>query len=509
MEEKPFEKLQNKDVPISEKQYMFEKYILHHFLKEFKLKKETIFTDYVVKTTDHSSLKFDAILPKDWKMLKGPILLEMRKNINKNIFSKIARNVNSLPKNEIKTFLLILNVDSISIDKLIYRKLWNDLTDGEIELAIWDLPEVERNLNFSRNQIEYIQKISFAKIEKDLIENTTEKQTNTSNAEALRGLIKSNECVLFLGSGVSKEYELPLWNELINGLSEDVVNNLEFSTGKEDNQLNYLEKILLKKELNELLGSNTLLAANYLESGISNPEAEPGEPKYRKEFNRRLRRVLYENYKEPSNYDSQLKEIAKKIISSENNIGVTKVITYNYDDLLQKEIHKLQPDFQIETIFEGTASQTKNFPIYHVHGFLPEEESKYKGYKIEEQEIVFTEKSYFDLQKLNNESERNRVQSNALKNNIVIMVGLSLNDPNLRRLLLETKNGTEVTAYVLLHSHSIEKSTYLKDLENHVGERFLNRHHQILRQNLLKLGVDVVWYKNHEDVVGILNEIFS
>nr|WP_244965126.1 SIR2 family protein [Planococcus koreensis] len=265
---------------------------------------------------------------------------------------------------------------------------------------------------------------------------------------------------------------------------------------------------MLKKELNYLLGSNTLLAANYLESGISNPEAELGEPNYRKEFNQRLRGVLYEKYEEPSNSDSQLKEIAEKIVSSKKNRGITKVITYNYDDLLQREIKKANPDFEIETVFRGDVAQSNRFPIYHVHGFLPEDDSKYKEYEIKDQEIVFTEKSYFDLQQLKNKSERNRVQSKALRRNIVVMVGLSLNDPNLRRLLLETEKEAEVKTYVLLHSHSIKKSKYLKDLKTQVGNRFLERHHQILRQNLLKLGVDVIWYENHEDVVKILKQIF-
>lgn len=503
MERSFIKNLNKTEISVSEKQYYLEKYILYNLKKSFQSTGETLFTEYIISNKESEATRFDAVIPRDWKGLKGPIIVEIKNEIKKESFEKITQNINRLSSSNIKTFLIIVNKDFVdSIDFLDYQNTWNQIIGSKIKLVIWDTNKLNENILARFNDLE---EPSYSELEKssykDAITQKNNKNIEEENIGLLKNSFKSEKVVLFLGSGVSKEYELPLWEELIQGLSNNVINIIE--------NLHYLEKDMLNKELSNLLGSNPILAANYLESGILNNSSTLTETnEVKNKFYPQLQSVLYQKYKSNSYPSTQLKYLAKGIIESYNKNGIQKVITYNYDDLLQQELNKTDESFKFQTVFERPSADINDFPIYHVHGFLPKDEKLYPNYKMEDQELIFTEESYFKLQK-NEESWRNNVQVEALKNHTVIMLGLSLNDPNLRRLLIETRQSTETKNYILLRSASKNDSEYLSVLEEEVSSKFLTLHHQILEGNFKKLGVEVLWYENHGDVAGILKQIFS
>jgi hypothetical protein len=107
--------------------------------------------------------------------------------------------------------------------------------------------------------------------------------------------------------------------------------------------------------------------------------------------------------------------------------GVRAVVTYNYDSLLEMALG--------ECPYQSVYSQTKldelSLPIYHVHGYVPLHKNV-EGSKGDD--IIFTEDQYH----LVAESPyfwSNLVQLQLMSNSVGLMIGLSLSDRNMRRLL--------------------------------------------------------------------------
>jgi hypothetical protein len=107
--------------------------------------------------------------------------------------------------------------------------------------------------------------------------------------------------------------------------------------------------------------------------------------------------------------------------------GVRSVITYNYDSLLETVL----PRIPTQAIFGRQAWNEEALPIYHVHGYVPlsEHEAGTEG-----DAIVFTEDQYH-LVAQDPYGWSNIVQIQTLSSSVGLMIGLSLGDRNMRRLL--------------------------------------------------------------------------
>src|SRR5262249_12487270 len=104
------------------------------------------------------------------------------------------------------------------------------------------------------------------------------------------------------------------------------------------------------------------------------------------------------------------------------------IITFNFDDLLEQFLK--EHSIRHRSIYaEGQKPSSHELPIYHVHGFLPE-----RGDIAQDQEIVFSEDAYH-TQFIDSFSWSNLVQLNHLNQHLCLFIGLSMTDPNLRRLL--------------------------------------------------------------------------
>lgn len=484
------------ELPPSAKSYYFEKSVILLFDEYLKAEKQTLFTDYKIK----GRTTFDAIIPSDFKELSGPILVEIKTSIQSNHLFKIKDSLKELPENtNVNTLLVVLGSP---ITKSFKSKLINDWKKDNttsIKLVIWDIDDLEENFK-NYNSI-LSNNISFLYLKNQTQESKTKQLSfPKDNLQKLKDIYKNEKIVLFLGSGVSKDCNLPLWDELIGGLGSEIISNLT--------NINYLEKKLLIKELSTLLQGSPLISASYLERGLLQGIVKEEAEQANSTFYTKLKDTLYKNYIDNINEKSQLHLIAQGIVNSSPSNGIKGVITYNYDDILQKHLHAIDNQYKIQSSFNDASKEPGFFPIYHVHGFLPFNESNYSDYKIEEQDIIFTESSYHKLQ-ADVYSWRNLVQINALRDDTVVMLGLSVTDPNLRRLLLYTSQRPERKHFVFLQRYSLAKSDNLGDLDKKVSRDFLNVHHSILEESFEKLGVNVIWYDEHHDIPGLLAELFG
>jgi len=250
------------------------------------------------------------------------------------------------------------------------------------------------------------------------------------------------------------------------------------------------------------------MAARYIRKGFTKDATET------KEFYKAIGKSLYELRNKSFPIKSELiKSIGSICTPKMTGSKVKTVVTYNFDDLIEREFDDRSMD--THSIYNSTEiCSNEELPIYHVHGFLPQDETMYEG--LDRSTLVFSEEGYHQIY-LDSYHWSNLVQLNNLKDNTCIMIGLSMTDPNLRRLL-EISSGTEERSkhYAFLRRISDENFCYKKsDKGNRVkalrnvdgAKEFLNTHHVLNEEIMDELGVTIIWYEDHDELPGLLTRI--
>src|SRR5262249_4087962 len=113
--------------------------------------------------------------------------------------------------------------------------------------------------------------------------------------------------------------------------------------------------------------------------------------------------------------------------------GLRAVINYNLDGLLEMALGS----YPFQSFWKPAKAKPKTLPIYHAHGYLPVRDP-FSDYSPRlgslPDEIVLTEEHYH-REAADPYSWANLVQLGAMSRSTGLTIGLSLSDPNLRRLL--------------------------------------------------------------------------
>ena len=235
------------------------------------------------------------------------------------------------------------------------------------------------------------------------------KAENESAPNFLLWLMRLYACKLpldlVIGAGINKDYGAKDWKELISTLSASYYGS---SSKKADE---------MKRYVGEELFTSPVLMKN---SGYKLYEE--------------LNHELYE-FKEAKTFSDPDSTLYKCVDFLSAHPG-TSVITYNYDTNLEYLLKKR--GLLYCTIYDDTSFVTKNAvtSIYHVHGLLP-----YGKYEEERftSSIVFGESDYFAL--YNNPYSWNIAkQLHDFKFNACIFIGISLTDPDMKRILQLASN---------------------------------------------------------------------
>lgn len=260
------------------------------------------------------------------------------------------------------------------------------------------------------------------------------------------------DSVLFTGAGVSASAKIPDWQSLLRHLLTDgnIITSDDFDS-----------------VFKSMDGSN-LLAARYIEKSLNADK---------KTIVEKIRLLLYPNDNYPES--SLIKTICDLIIGQKN---LRSVITYNYDTLIEDCLRaKGKSCF---SVYKNSRDESNSFPVYHVHGIVFRENDNELP-----EDVVLTENDYHRVY-----SEvfdwSNVEQLHALTRCTCFFIGLSLNDPNLRRLLeiAQRDSSKSVRHYVFLERKSVynELSKAEKDFQT--------------REDMLAdLGLNVIWYKGNDE----------
>jgi len=307
---------------------------------------------------------------------------------------------------------------------------------------------------------------------------------------------------LVLGAGVSLEYGIPDWNTLLQQLQFGAVN--EEPSGENG--------VSLARLYARLFPVSPLIAARQLAI-----KQFPGiEPLAMEEA---VRKAVYENHKDVKSL--LVEQICQLCASPGHSEPLEAVITYNYDDVIESHLDALPLTVPYRSIYsEGVVPGKRELPIYHVHGFLPR-----LGDLSADNQITLSESSYHQ-QYDGGFSWSNLIQIEKFRSSNCLFVGLSLADPNMRRLLdlarrLSGGGEQQQRHWCIRRAHStknISRSLEAMVSDEHPGVEagadidVLARSLQRMVKNnetddLRSFGIEPIWVDEYSDIPGLLEKV--
>jgi hypothetical protein len=247
--------------------------------------------------------------------------------------------------------------------------------------------------------------------------------SGAGNFLKLARILKKESCVLGLGAGVSVSAGIPDWNTLLQRIASAFFQHWPDATSSPPRKLSIVfahgnshspAAVSIGKTL---AGGDPLLVAQQIKNCLRDAD-----------WLWLLRRALYDDPdgSPHSGTPSPLIEVLSRLCAREKSI-VSEVITYNYDDLLERCLcaHDI-PNSPVA--FHSTDSSTKGLHVYHPHGYLP------LGGGPAKSRFILAESDYHEHIAAPH-SWSNLIQLHAFARYTGVFVGASLCDPALRRTL--------------------------------------------------------------------------
>ena len=279
---------------------------------------------------------------------------------------------------------------------------------------------------------------------------------------------RNGDLALITGAGVSKGCGLSDWNDL----RADLLKNVIDSGYMEPRKPTAWEKVTSQHIKRVLDSTSPLVMGRYLKTKL-------GE-----RYLSTLRDALY---KKPLNRSLTLQAMVTLA-------DLRAVCTYNYDDLLETQPNPSRTFCSVA----GPSDRVPNdkIPVYHVHGLLPSNSSSPpRG------DVILSEEDYHQVYR-DAFHWSNTVQLTVLRQFSVLFVGLSLSDPNLRRLLDIAKDeNTGAKRVAVMRS-------FQDPPDSHGGYIFHFITRALEEEALASIGLMAYWVHDYDkDIPLLLNSI--
>ena len=264
--------------------------------------------------------------------------------------------------------------------------------------------------------------------------------------------LDETRCSFILGAGVSVDAGSPSWDGLLKSLLNDILQHHPITDGDYN-------------DVNSKCGWSALITARY----VISDHLSSGE------LAEKMRNAIYR--RNPCDYKTTptvLPEIAR--ICKEKN--VESILTFNYDMFMEEALDHEQ--VQYKTFFDKGATSTGNIPVYHLHGFI----SRNSGAPYSNP--VLSEQEYHRL--YSNDFHWSNVELlHALTRNTCFLIGLSMSDPNLRRLLdiARFDDDGQPRHFIFMRREPLGKSEKpAKD----------EKHWKNVERQFRDLGLNIIWF---------------
>lgn len=443
-----------------------------------------------LKKTNLGLVEYDLYAPKGFDKYTGKTVIEIKISRHRFIPKKILRDTVSRfaeQETEVKNFIILFIGEDINVNQFLSFDIYTHL-----KLDFWDMDMFvsicEQNkglfLETYNNLSKYIIRDTVSKG----IEREPKTYINKRNQylKQLKEEYYSDNLTLFLGAGASHDAHIATWETLISRLFVALINNSLKNNGIQLTEAD--EKKVINAVMNQN-GYSPLLQTRFLRQG------------FEEDFEDLVRNILYKEAKDTSDL---LEEIGQLCIPLRGKSGIKAVINYNFDDLVEKNLGRLR--VKSHAIYsEGEKVESDELGIYHVHGFLPKDKGTYEH--LSKSLLVFSEEGYHKLS-LDPYNWANMIQLEFLTKSTCLFIGLSMTDPNLRRLLdiAAQKNVDDsCNHYAFLKRAKLEtKPNGRNDLKN-----FELVNEELQESFFRELGVNIIWYDDHNEIPKLLKTIKS
>lgn len=432
----------------------------------------------------------DFFLKYGWsnQRINGRTIIEVRKQLSLNVIERYLRMRSSL-KGEVENFVVVYYQSEIcqsDLNRIAY--------EGLRFLDIGDLFRFESS-KASHTHKKSPRKQADEKLLRKMQEFGVCKYTHISQEESITEAKKAfgrGNVVLFLGAGVSMSAQLPSWDSLLKEILFKMTD-----VGRDG-----FERIQDK------CFNSSIISARYIKnmiwSNCQNNKKKISRNAFERRFCKMVGDTLYKNREpklSPTKGESELIMSIGNLIDhgretvylSTNNVtintpNVESVITYNYDDLVECELQRRGISYS--TVAKGDKPLAGDLPILHVHGIL------YSGrMKRFNTRIVLSEEEYHASYK-EAYNWTTIEQLHAMRYQTCFFIGLSMSDPNLRRLLdfASDVSNRNFPHYAFLQNERL-------------GDEAFERESAILEGIMKSFGINVVWFSSFDELPVILNKI--
>ena len=354
------------------------------------------------------------------------------------------------------------------------------------------------------------------------IDDTIQPQTYDTEKKiaALRKAFAGNQLTLVCGAGISSDSSIPTWHDLLVNILNDIYSDHDPSNPDDMVSAEYL--LSLMPESNLILGK-------YLRILLAD------------DFEKVVQKHLYADYNQKRNLTSStggsstdsgstgdrstdcssmgisstggsstegssrdgdserqdltcrdeetpiLKAIVELAHPENCNGRLESIITFNFDDLIEKALANHGID--CASIWkEGQTCRPDQLPVFHVHGYLPNQE------ELDSPNLVFSEESYHS-QFNDPYSWANLTQLNSFSTDVCLFIGISLSDPDLRRLLDIIRGKNHACKHYIIMKKSDRKNK-TDEIAN-----------MLFEQDAYLLGLNVIWCSEFSEIPDILSRI--
>ncbi|HBN05102.1 MAG TPA: molecular chaperone Tir [Bacteroidales bacterium] len=412
---------------------------------------KVVLRDLKIKAGDNLFKKIDEEISK----CDAIILFLNQKTLNSKMELK---EIESIVLNEItrkKTLIIPVRTDDSLLPSYLMNYQVIDFSQG-LELGLEKLVLL---LSDSKGGIE--------RNEDSILKDNNDR--NQTFIQQLNQALKLGDLTLICGAGISVGANIPAWNDLLFDLLETMIRKIS--------NRKVIPVDSINKDYKSIFSSSSLIMGKYLKTNLG------------KDFLPALRDTLYK--KNPVTCDL-IEAIVEMSRPQRDGKPLNSIITFNFDALIEENLKKHNIKFKaIDN--EGIRNNPTELPIYHVHGYLPR-----TGKIPSNTSIIFSEDAYH-TQFIDPFSWSNLIQLNKLSQNTCLFVGLSLTDPNLRRLLdvAHRKNpSSSLNHYIIKKIPNVKGSEQTDELMMFLEEQDAN-----------ELGLNVLWVKEFDKIGKLIKNL--